>query len=150
MSQMDGCIATWIVLMELHFEEENISKEQECSALAIHLEDMTLNFVIAKRSNEPDSACKIFDILLNRFGSGVQGHQRRVKFEKSRQRDDDSFDKFLDDHELLRTRSNPDGRTLKRNIAMDSKLMEGVKKRETGKSVVYLLYVFSGLNAQAL
>ena len=48
------------------------------------------------------------DVLLNRFGSGVQGHQAMVKFEKRRQRDDESIDKFLDDLELLRRRSNPD------------------------------------------
>ena len=47
---------------------------------------------MAKRANERDSARKIFDILLNRFGSGVQGHQAMVKFEKRRQRDDKSME----------------------------------------------------------
>ena len=54
-----------------------------------------LSCVMAKVTNERDSARKIFDILLNRFGSGVQGHQAMVKFEKRRQRDDESKDKFL-------------------------------------------------------
>ena len=49
--------------------------------------------MMAKRAYERDSARKIFDILLNRFGSGVQGHQAMVKFEKRRQRDDESIDK---------------------------------------------------------
>ena len=57
---------------------------------------------MSKRTNERDSARKIFDILLNRFGSRVKGHQAMVKFEKRRQRDDKSIDKFLDDLELLR------------------------------------------------
>ena len=29
----DGCIDTWIEVMKLHFEEESLSKKQECSAL---------------------------------------------------------------------------------------------------------------------
>ena len=70
--ESDGCIDTWIEVMELHFEEESFSKKQECSALTSNLEGTALNFVMAKRDNERDIARKIFDILLNRFGSGVQ------------------------------------------------------------------------------
>ena len=117
MSQMYGCIATWIVLMELHFEEENYSKEQECSELA-------------------------FDILLNLFESGVQGHQMMVSFEKGRQRDNVSIDKFLDDLELIKTRTNPDQRTLDKNLAMDSELMDGVKKEKL-KTVLAIYFTFS-------
>ena len=83
--------------MKLRFEEENLSKKQECSALTSNLEGTALNCVMAKRANEQDSARKIFDILLNGFGSGVKGHQAMVKFEKRRRRDDESLDKFLDD-----------------------------------------------------
>ena len=97
--ESDGCIDTWIEVMKLHFEEESLSKKQECSALTSNLEGTALSCVMAKRANERDSARKIFDILLNRFGSGVQGHQAMVKFEKRRQRDDESIDKFLDDLE---------------------------------------------------
>ena len=82
--ESDGCIDTWIEMMKLHFEEENLSKKQECSALTSNLEGTALNCVMAKRANERDSTRKIFDILLNRFGSGVQGHQAMVKFEKRR------------------------------------------------------------------
>ena len=57
---------------------------------------------MAKRANERDSARKIFDILLNRFGSGVQGHQSMVKLKNRRQRDEESIDKFSDGLELLR------------------------------------------------
>ena len=128
--ESDGCIDTWIEVMKLHFEEENLSKKQECSALTSNLEGTALNFVMAKRANERDSARKIFDILLNRFGSGVQGHQAMVKFEKRRQRDDESIDKFLDDLELLRRRSNPDERISERNLAIASKFMDGVKSEE--------------------
>ena len=66
---------------------------------------------MAKRTNEQDSSLRIFDILLNRFGSGVQEHQAMVKCEKRRPRDDESIDKFFDDLELLRRSSNPDERT---------------------------------------
>ena len=128
--ESDGCIDTWIEVMKLHFEEESLSKKQECSALTSNLEGTALNCVMAKRANERDSARKIFDILLNRFGSGVQGHQAMVKFEKRRQRDDESIDKFLDDLELLRRRSNPDERISERNLAIASKFMDGVKREE--------------------
>ena len=128
--ESDGCIDTWIEVMKLHFEEENLSKKQECSALTSNLEGTALNCVMAKRANERDSARKIIDILWNRFGSGVQGHQVMVKFEKRRQRDDESIDKFLDDLELLRRRSNPDERRPERNLAIASKFMDGVKSDE--------------------
>ena len=85
---------------------------------------------MAKRANESDSARKKFDNLLNRFGSGVQGHQAMVKFEKRRQRDDESIDKFLDDLELLRRRSTPVEKISERNLAIASKVMDGVKSEE--------------------
>ena len=128
--ETDGCIDTWIEVMKLHFEEENLSKKQECSALTSNLEGTALSCVMAKRANERNSARKIFDILLNRFGSGVQGHQAMVKFEKRRQRDDESIDKFLDDLELLRRRSNPDEKISERNLAIASKFMDGVRSEE--------------------
>ena len=128
--ESDGCIDTWIEVMKLHFEEENLSKKQECSALTSNLEGTALSCVMAKSANERDSARKIFDILLNRFGSGVQGHQAMVKFEKRRQRDEESIDKFLDDLELLRRRSNPDERISERNLAIASKFMDGVRSEE--------------------
>ena len=113
--------------MKLHFEEESLSKKQECSALTSNLEGTALSCVMAKRANEKDSARKNFDILLNRFGSVVQGHQAMVNFEKRRQRDDESTDMFLDDLELLRRRSNHDERTSERSLAIASKFMDGVK-----------------------
>ena len=72
----DGCIDTWIEVMKLHFEEEDLSERQECSALTSNLEGTALNCVMAKKQYQRDTAEKIFEILLNRFGSGVQGHKR--------------------------------------------------------------------------
>ena len=89
-------------MIKLHFEEENLSKKQERSALTSNLEGTALSCVMTKRTNELDSARKNIDILLNRFGSGMQVHQAIVKFEKRHQRDDESLDKFLDDLKLLR------------------------------------------------
>ena len=54
---------------------------------------------------------KIFEILLNRFGSGVQGYQVMMRFEKRRQREEKTKDKFLDDLEMLRRRSQHDEST---------------------------------------
>ena len=125
--ESDGCIDTWVEVMKLHSEEENFSKKQKCGALTNNLEGTALSCVMAKRTNKRDSASKIFDILLNRFGSGVQGHQAMVKFEKRRQRDDESIDKILDDLELLRRRSKPDERIWERNLNIALKFMDGVK-----------------------
>ena len=125
-----GCIDTWIEMMKLHFDEENLSKKQECSALTSNLEGTALSCVMAKKTNDRDSARKIFDILLNRFGSGVQGHQAVVNFKKRRQRDDESIDKILDDLELLRRRSNPDERKSERNLVIASKFRDEIKSDE--------------------
>ena len=46
--ESDGCIDTWIEVMKLHFEEESLSKKQECSALTSNLEGTALNCVMAK------------------------------------------------------------------------------------------------------
>ena len=95
--ESDGCIDTWIEVMKLHFEEEDLSERQECSALTSNLEGTALNCVMAKKQYQRDTAEKIFEILLNRFGSGVQGHQAMMRFKKRRQREDETIDKFLDD-----------------------------------------------------
>ena len=108
MDESDCCIDTWIEVMKLHFEEEDLSERQECSALTSNLEGTALNCVMAKKQYQRDTAEKIFEILLNRFVSGVQGHQAMMRFEKRRQREDETIDKFLDDLEMLRRRSQPD------------------------------------------
>ena len=116
--------------MKLLFEKENLSKKHECSALTSNLEGTALNCVMAKRPNERDIACKIFGNLMNRFRSGIQGHQAMAKSEKRRQSDDESIDKFLDGLELLRRRSNLDERISERNLAIDSKFLDGTKSDE--------------------
>ena len=77
MDESDGCFDTWIEVMKLHFEEEDLSERQECSALTSNLEGTALNCVMAKKQYQRDTAEKIFEILLNRFGSGVQEKRRR-------------------------------------------------------------------------
>ena len=128
--ESDGCIDTWIEVMKLHFEEENLSERQECSALTSNLEGTALNCVMAKKQYQRDTAEKIFEILLNRFGSGVQGHQAMMRFEKRRQREDETIDKFLDDLEMLRRRSQPDESNRRMNLAVSSKFIDGVKNDE--------------------
>ena len=128
--ESDGCIDTWIEVMKLHFEEEDLSERQECSALTSNLEGTALNCVMAKKQYQRDTAKKIFEILLNRFGSGVQGHQAMIRFEKRRQREDETIDKFLDDLEMLRRRSQPDESNRRMNLAVASKFIDGVKNDE--------------------
>ena len=111
----------------MHFEEEDLSERQECSALTSNSEGTDLNCVMTKKQYQQDTAEKIFEILLNRFGSGVQGHQAMMRFEKQRQRKDEARDKFLDNLEMLRRRSQPDESNRRMNLAVASKFIDGVK-----------------------
>ena len=86
-----------------------------------------LKCVVAKKEEERDTADKIFEILLNRFGSGMEGLQAMMRFEKRRQRDDESIDRFLYDLESLRRRSDPEESTNRRNFRIASKFIDGVK-----------------------
>ena len=70
--------------MKLHFEDEDLTERQECRAFTSNLEGTALNCVMAKKQNQRDRAEKIFEILLNRFGSGEQGHQVMMLFEKTK------------------------------------------------------------------
>ena len=57
----------------------------------------------------------------------MKGHQAMIRFEKRRQRDDESIDRFLDDLESLRRRSGPEESTNRRNFSIASKFIDGVK-----------------------
>ena len=106
--ESDGCIDTWIEVMKLHLEEEDLSERQECSALTSNLEGTTLNCVMAKKHYQRKTAEKIFETLLNCFGLWLQGHQAMMRFEKRKQRENETIDKLLDYLEMLRRRSQPD------------------------------------------
>ena len=124
----DGCIDIWVEVMRLHLEQDNLNDERPaCTAILSDLEGMALKCVVAKKEEEPDTADKIFEILLNRFGSGMKGHQAMMRFEKRRERDDESIDRFLDDLESLRRRSDPEESTNRRNFSIASKFIDGVK-----------------------
>ena len=45
-----GCIDTWIEVMKVHFEEDDLSDRQECSALTSNLEVTALNCVKEKKA----------------------------------------------------------------------------------------------------
>ena len=122
----DGCIDTWVEVMRLHLEQDNLNDDrQACTAILSNLEGTALKCVVAKKEEERDTADKIFEILLNRFGSGMKGHQAMMRFEKRRQRDDESIDRFLDDLESLRRRSDPEESTNRRNFSIASKFIDG-------------------------
>ena len=124
----DGCIDTWVEVMRLHLEQDNLNDERQvCTAILSNLEGTALKCVVAKKEEERDTADKIFEIMLNRFGSGIKGHQAMMRFEKRRQRYDESIDRFLDDLESLRRRSDPEASTSRRNFGIASKFIDGVK-----------------------
>ena len=78
----DGCIDTWVEVMRLHLEQDMNDERQACTAILSNLEGTALKCVVAKKEEEHDTADKIFEILLNRFGSGMKGHQVMMRFEK--------------------------------------------------------------------
>ena len=53
-----------------------------------------------------------------------------MRFEKRRQREDETIDKFLDDLEMLRRRSQPDKSNRRMNLAVASKFIDSVKNDE--------------------
>ena len=113
--------------MRLHLEQDNLNDErQACTAILSNLEGTALKCVVGKKEEERDTADKIFEILLNRFGSGMKGHQAMMRFEKRRQRDDESIDRFLDNLESFRRRSDPEESTNRRNFSIASKFIDGV------------------------
>ena len=40
--------------------------------------------MVAKKEEERDTADKIFEILLNQFGSEIKGHQAMMRFKKKK------------------------------------------------------------------
>ena len=143
----DGCIDTWVEVMRLHLVQDNLNYErQACTAILSNLEGTALKCVVAKKEEERDTADKIFEILLNRFGSGMKGHQAMMRFEKRRQRDDESIDRFLDDLESLRRRFDPEESTNRRNFSIASKFIDGVKSDDL-RTMLATYYTLSKDNA---
>ena len=60
----------------------------------------------------------------------MQGFQAMMRFEKRRQRKDETNDKFLDDFEMLRRRCQQDESNRRMNLAVASKFIDGVKNDE--------------------
>ena len=86
--------------MSLHLEQDDLNDERRaCRARISNLEGTALKCVVAKKEEERDMAYKIFKIMMNRFRSGMKGHQARMRFEKRRQMDDESIGRFLNDLE---------------------------------------------------
>ena len=102
-----------------------------------------------KKEEERDTADKILEILLNRFGSGMKGHQAMMRFEKRRQRDDESIDRFLDDLESLMRRSDPEESTNRRNFSIASKFIDGVKSDDL-RTMLATYYTLSKDSAPTL
>ena len=142
----DGCIDTWVEVMRLHLEQDNLNDERRYSnderqhsgtkmmkdgtAVQSNLEGTARKFVVVKKEEERDTADKTFEILLNCFASGTKGHQAMMRIEKRRQREDDSIERFLDDLESLRRRSDPEEPTNRRYFSIASKFIDGVKSND--------------------
>ena len=80
-----GYIHTWVEFRRLRLEHDNFNdKRQACTPILSNLEGTALKCVVAKKEEERDTADKIFEIQLNRFGSGMKGHQAKKKTEGRR------------------------------------------------------------------
>ena len=75
----------------------------------------------------------------------MKSHQAMMRFEKRRQRDDESIDRFLDDLESLR-RSDPEETTNRRNFSIASKFIDGVKSDDL-RTMLATYYTLSKDNA---
>ena len=64
-----------------------MTERQKINALTGNLEGRPLNCVMAKKQYQRDTTQKIYEILLNRFGLGVQEHQAMMHSEKPKQRE---------------------------------------------------------------
>ena len=127
--------------MRLHLEQDNkITRKQSCTAKLSNLEGTALKCGVAKKEEERDRADKIFEILLNQFGSAMKG------LEKRRQREGESIDRFLDDLESLRRRSDPKELTIRRNFSFASKFIDGVRTDDF-RTMLATYYTLSKDNA---
>ena len=114
--------------MRLYLEQDTLNDErQACTAELTDLEGTAQKCVVVKKEEERDTADKIFVILLNCFGSGMKGHQASMRFEKRRQRYDETIDRFLDYLECLEP-------TNRRNLSFASKFIDGVKIDDLGQA----------------
>ena len=60
-------------------EQDILNDErQACTAILSNLEGIALKCVVAKKEEERD--LRILEILFNRFGSGMKGHQAKMRF----------------------------------------------------------------------
>ena len=74
--ESDGCIDTWIEVMKLHFEEEDLSERQECSALTSNLEGTALNCVMAKKQYQRDTPGQSKDFAITTSSEPQTGESR--------------------------------------------------------------------------
>ena len=81
----DGCIDTWVEIMRLHLEQDNLNdKRQACTAILSNIEGTSLKCVVEKKKEGRDTSEKISETQLNRFGSGMKGHRAIMRFEKNK------------------------------------------------------------------
>ena len=76
----------------------------------------------------------------------MKGHQTRMRFEKRRQRDNESVDRFLDDLESLRRRSDQEESTNRKNFSIASKCIDGEKSDDL-RTMLATYYTHSKDNA---
>ena len=76
----------------------------------------------------------------------MKGHQTMTRFEKRTQRDHESIDRFLNDLESLRQRSDSEESTNRRNFSIVSKFIDGVRSDDL-RTMLATYYPLSKDNA---
>ena len=131
----------------MRLEQDNLNDErQACTAILSNLEGTPLKWVVAKKEEERDTADKIFEVSLNRFGSGMKSHHAMMRFEKRRQRNVEPIDRLLGDIESLRRRSDPEESTNRRNFSIASQFINGVMSDDL-RTTLATYYTLSKDNA---
>ena len=76
----------------------------------------------------------------------MKGHEATMRFEKRRQRGDESIDRLLDDLERLKRRSDPEESTNRRSFSIASKFIDGVESDDL-RTMLATYYTLSKDNA---
>ena len=83
----DGCIDTWVEVMRLHLEQDNLNDErQACTVILSNLEGTALKCVVAKKEEERNTAVNFFEILLNQVRHEGSPSDDEIRKEKAKGR----------------------------------------------------------------
>ena len=109
----DNCIDNWIEVLKLHFEGEDLTERQECSALTSNFEGTALNCVMAKSNTSGTQPRKSLRNPVESFW--LRGF-------KDTKREDETIDDLV----MLKRRSQPEESNSSMKLAVALKFKDDV------------------------